>query len=83
MLPAIETAFKHNQLSNQDYTEFVDRVLVGDGKPQKYGSQVRLNGGQVIIEPIEDEAHVDQRRAKLGLMPLKDYMQVLRAIYKP
>ena len=82
MMPAIETAFKHNQLSNQDYAEFVDRVLVGDGKPQKYGSQVRFSGGQITIEPIEDEAHVDQRRAKLGLMPLKDYMQVLRALYK-
>ena len=43
---------------------------------------MRIAYGQMVVEPIEDETHVDQRRAKLGLMPLLVYLQVLRALYK-
>jgi hypothetical protein len=54
-----------------------DRVLVREGKKQLYGSQVRnqkgVEGWQ--LEPIEDEANVDERRAKMGLGPLTEYLK--------
>jgi hypothetical protein len=54
-----------------------DRVLVGEGKKQLYGSQLRgkkgVEGWQ--LEPIEDEVNVDERRAKMGLGPLAEYLK--------
>jgi hypothetical protein len=32
--------------------------------------------------PIEDEAHVDERRAKVGLQPLAEYATMLRGFFK-
>jgi hypothetical protein len=34
------------------------------------------------LQPIEDEANVDQRRAEVGLGPLADYLKGMRAMYQ-
>jgi hypothetical protein len=39
--------------------------------------------GEPALDPIEDAAHVDQRRAGVGLFPLAQYVQMLREIYSP
>jgi len=61
-----------------------DRVLVREGKKQLYGSQVRnqkgVEGWQ--LEPIEDEANVDERRAKMGLGPLNEYLKTFGIEYR-
>jgi hypothetical protein len=53
-----------------------DRVLCADGKPQRYGTQF-WNGpngtGPLQAQPIEDRAHLDERRAAVGLGPFADY----------
>lgn len=47
-----------------------DRIRVYEGLPQRYGTQWR--GGPAGLEPypLEDAAHVDERRAALGLPSL-------------
>jgi transposase len=42
-----------------------------------YGSQLfEVQGGDGMrLEPIEDEANVDERRAKMGLGPLAEYLK--------
>ena len=54
----------------------VDRVLVDNNKPQIYGSQVGFDKvtHQAKSDLIEDEAHVDQRRAELGMEPMAEYL---------
>ena len=54
-----------------------DRVRVNEGKPQRYGTQVLIKPGSKTWElrPIEDEAHVDDRRAAVGFEPLAEYLQ--------
>lgn len=52
-----------------------DRVRVGAGLPQVYGTQMR-NGAEPW--PIEDAASVDERRAAVGLEPLADYVARFR-----
>ena len=32
-------------------------------------------------QPIEDVAHVDERRAAIGLQPLAEYLRLLRQMY--
>lgn len=52
-----------------------DRVLVNQGHPQRYGTQMMRDAeGKRIAKPIEDVETVDQRRAELGLKPLAQYL---------
>lgn len=52
-----------------------DRVRVGAGLPQVYGTQMN-NGCEPW--PIEEPEGVDQRRAAVGLEPLADYVARFR-----
>ncbi len=59
-----------------EYAKIQDRILVNDGKPQIYGMQFKY-GKDNNLEPfpIVDPEHVDLRRKKIGLGPLKDYLK--------
>ncbi len=52
-----------------------DRVRVGEGKPQVYGTQFKPEGGRMVPFPIEDEANVNARRREVGLPTLEEYRQ--------
>lgn len=87
MLPLVRGAYLAGNLAGQDYALLLDRVLVGEGKPQVYGTQAKpfdqWKGRQPSLYPIEGEANVDQRRAKLGLPPLAVYLELLKQLYFP
>jgi hypothetical protein len=59
------------------YALLYDRIRMGRGEPQRFGSQGQCQDGKVRIYPIEDPDHVDERRAKFGLSTLKDYQTLL------
>ena len=82
MLPLVKQAYLNKKLSGSNYALLLDRVLVHEGKPQVYGSQGRWENGVLGLQPIEDEANVDQRRAEVGLGPLADYLKGMRAMYQ-
>jgi uncharacterized protein DUF6624 len=59
-----------------------DRVAVGAGEPQVYGTQFRETideDGETVLEPfpLEDPEAVDALRAEVGLGPLDDYRREL------
>lgn len=87
MLPLVEKAYRGGGLSGQSYALLLDRVLVGEGKPQVYGTQAKRfeewKGQEPVLEPIEDEANVDKRRAEVGLPPLSEYREGLKQFYFP
>ena len=83
MLPLIEKAYKRKELPGQSYALLLDRVLVGESRKQIYGTQAKLKGKEFVPDPIEDEANVDKRRAKIGLPPLSEYLKVLKQTYFP
>jgi hypothetical protein len=87
MLPLVEKAYRSGGLSGQSYALLLDRVRVGEGKPQVYGTQAKRfeewNGQEPELEPIEDEANVDKRRAEVGLPPLAEYREMLKRMYFP
>jgi hypothetical protein len=58
-----------------------DRILLGRGKKQRYGTQAVIKDGKAIPSPIEDEAKVDDRRKAVGLEPLADYLKTMEAFY--
>ncbi|MER6577288.1 DUF6624 domain-containing protein [Nonomuraea sp. NPDC001023] len=65
-----------------DLAYLVDRVRVAEKKPQVYGTQWETTpeGRWRPRTPIEDEARVDERRAEVGLKPLKDYLKELQSV---
>jgi len=52
-----------------------DRILMMEGKPQKYGSQVQAGcTTDWELYNLENPETVDKRRLKMGMIPLKDYL---------
>lgn len=51
-----------------------DRVAMGEGKKQIYGSQYTtdMTTGKNSLYPIADEANVDKRRKAMGMIPLAE-----------
>ncbi|HET7746750.1 MAG TPA: DUF6624 domain-containing protein, partial [Vicinamibacteria bacterium] len=57
-----------------------DRIRTLEGRPQLYGTQLDWDeSGQLAPLPLEDEAHVDERRAATGLGPLRAHAASARA----
>lgn len=60
-----------------------DRVKVHDGESQLFGTQFyKKENGTYCPRPIEDIAHLDERRAAFGLEPFSEYEQRMREGYK-
>jgi hypothetical protein len=73
-LPAMRTAVQLGAARAEDLALLEDRILTEQGKPQIYGSQVRMDSaGKASFFPILDEINVNRRRATVGLGPLEDY----------
>lgn len=52
------------------YAFTVDRVLVTQGRRQRYGTQGYERRGRWVAENLEDARHLNSRRRQLGLPPL-------------
>jgi len=84
-LPLMRAAASKGELAKQNLALVEDRVLTFQDKPQLYGSQYRYSAttGKPEFFPIADEAHVDERRASMGLEPLAEYAKGFGLDYKP
>ena len=62
-----------------------DRILMHEGKKQKYGSQAfRGEDDKMYIWPIEDPARVNELRAKMGIpLTVEQNAARLKAVYDP
>jgi len=58
-----------------------DRVRVNEKRGQLYGTQFTQIGNQHVPRPIEDEEHVDERRAQMGMGPLADQIRMMYEKY--
>ncbi|MGQ0828016.1 MAG: DUF6624 domain-containing protein [Bacteroidota bacterium] len=76
-LPMMREAVKNGKAANSSLALLEDRVALGQGKKQIYGSQIGMNSEtqQYYVRPLEDPDNVDKRRAAVGLPPLADYVK--------
>ncbi len=80
-LELLRVAVEAGQASPGNLAYLTDRVAVGAGEPQTYGTQVGCGpDGPAPATPIADEGAVDQRRADVGLPPMADYYAEMAAI---
>ncbi|HYC76733.1 MAG TPA: DUF6624 domain-containing protein, partial [Planctomycetota bacterium] len=70
-LPVMREAAASDEMSKSQLAMLEDRVLMFNGKPQLYGTQLKYNEatGKPELAPIEDEANVEARRKAVGLGP--------------
>lgn len=84
VLSAITPRVQVGEISRHQFILLTDRVLAGQGKPQRYGSQLLAQEGQWVPKPIEaPESEVDQRRKAMGEMPLADYICMATRMFPP
>jgi hypothetical protein len=84
-LPLMREAAEKGEMPKSSLALTEDRILVRQGKPQLYGSQLRNNPetNQMEFYPIADEVNVDKRREAVGLGPIKEYAKGFGLDYTP
>ena len=82
-LALMQPGVKSGEVIPSDYALLTDRVLVARKQKQRYGTQAQhIKSGTVVLYPVEDEAHLDERRKSVGLMPIVEYKKMLLHFYK-
>lgn len=76
LLPALEKAAKDGNASMSDYVYLYDRVQMGLGKPQHWGTQAKCENGKPVLYPVDDRAGLDMRRKELFMLPVREYLQL-------
>lgn len=64
-----------------DFAMLTDRVLIAEGKRQRYGTMISVKGTKITPMPVEDPKNLDKRRAEVGLPPMEDYLETVKSRY--
>ncbi len=74
-LPMMREAVKSGNANGGSLALLEDRVALGEGRKQIYGSQIGRNETTqtFYVLPLEDPDNVDKRRAEVGLTTMVDY----------
>ena len=74
-LPMMRESVKNGKAWSGNLALLEDRVALGQGKRQIYGSHIGFDNecNLKFLLPLEDPDNVDMRRASVGLGPLADY----------
>jgi hypothetical protein len=79
MLRILSNRFRNGEIPGGQFAMLTDRVLIAEGKPQRFGTQFHEDGTDLKPFPIADEMHVEKRRRTLGIISLANYKCVVRA----
>jgi VWFA-related protein len=82
LLPVVIAAVKQGEGEKSQVADLVDRMRVDAGMKQLFGTQVRVANGFLVLPPIEDEAHVEDRRKQFGMLPLAEHLRILERQYQ-
>lgn len=74
ILPELEGLGETDGISGEQVALLIDRVLLAQGRPQRFGSQYEGNPGmRPVMRPVEDPEGLDERRARMRMMPSATY----------
>ena len=77
-LPMMRDAVKNGKAKGHQLALLEDRVAIKQGKRQIYGSQIGTHPETQTpyVLPLEDPDNVDERRAKVGLSTMAEYLKL-------
>ena len=73
-LGLLTAAVEAGEASPADQAYLTDRVLLHEGEPQVYGTQLTRRGGRWVPDDLRDPDGVDERRAAVGIPPLAEVL---------
>lgn len=73
-LTLMTEAARQGEASHSELAYLTDRVLLAEGQPQEYGTQLAGRDARWQPRQLRDPGTVDQRRAAVGLGPMADYI---------
>jgi len=79
LLPVLKQRHAAGELPSNDLARIIDRILVAEGKPQRFGTQFDWFAETFEMPEPTTLTAIDGERSRLGLMPLADYVCTLRA----
>lgn len=92
-LPLMKRASKKGLISANDLATLTDRIMMYEGKPQKYGTQsytVNVDGKQMIyIWPVSNPRKLNRLRKEINTCSIEEYVLLLKessgmeVIYEP
>lgn len=75
-LPALRSAVAKGEVRASNLAMTEDRILIGEGKNQLYGTQIVSSlDGKPMLHPVDDPANIDERRKAMGLPPIDEYLK--------
>jgi hypothetical protein len=77
--PLVEQAVKNGDLSKEQYALMKDRILMEEGKPQIYGSQIKNDK----LYKLENPETVNERRKEMGMGTIEDYLKNFNIQFNP
>lgn len=82
MVPLLEDLAQEGTMPPSEVATLVDRVLVHEGKQQRYGTQFSVEDGELVMHPVEAEEGLDERRRQMQLPPIEEYKRLLEEHYR-
>jgi len=70
LLPTLLTLAELGEAGKKDVARLYDRVQAGKNLPQRFGTSYTTTEHKASLDPVEDLANLDLRRAALGLPPI-------------
>lgn len=81
LVPRLERLAAEGKIDGSALAVVVDKELVSEGRPQRYGTQFKVVDGKMAMIAVEDPEGLDARRATVFLMPIKVYEGMLEKTY--
>lgn len=78
LYPVIADAFEKGEVTGGEVLAvYIDQLRLALGRRQLYGTKAFIRDGLLVLGPLASPETVDERRAKFGLQPLRDYERFL------
>lgn len=76
-LPMLREAVRNGKARSSNLAMLEDRVAIGEGRKQIYGTQIQWDSITQLfyVSPLEDPINVDKRRAEIKLPPMAVYLK--------
>jgi hypothetical protein len=82
-LDLLTAAAAQGEATLRQVAYLTDRVLLAEGQPQEFGTQVMARNGAWVPCSVRAQAGVDQRREAMRLGPMAEYLASIEARYGP
>ncbi len=76
-------AADRGEASRAELAYLTDRVLLAEGQPQEYGTQMTGRKEGWVPRRLRDPEHVDERRAAMSLGTMAEYIADMERAYGP